>query len=97
MDEGRHNAVPYVRLLPHLRTSTYPVGVADDGGSDVRRVRIDRDLWEAYAEVVGDGGRSTDIKAYVEWRVDNPTTPLPGRRRGPVKRVRKRSTPVDDA
>ncbi len=57
--------------------------------SDIRRVRVDRDLWEEYAEVVGDLGRSADLRAYIEWRVDNPTTPLPGRRRGPVKKVRK--------
>jgi len=59
--------------------------------SDVRRVRIDAETWAAYAEVVGDAGRSADIKAYVEWRLDNPATPLPGRRRGPVKKSRRTS------
>jgi hypothetical protein len=58
-------------------------------GDDIRRVRVSRELWDAFAEVVGDAGRSGDIKAYIEWRVDNPTTPLPGRRRGPVKRTRR--------
>ncbi len=56
--------------------------------SDLRKLSIDKELWDAYAEVVGDGGRSADLRAYIEWRVDNPTTPLPGRRRGPVKKVR---------
>lgn len=56
---------------------------------DLRKLRIDQELWEAYAEVVGNGGRSADLRAYVEWRVDNPSTPLPGRRRGPVKRERR--------
>ncbi len=56
---------------------------------DIRRLRVADDLWAAYTEIVGTGGRSSDLKAYIEWRVDNPTTPLPGRRRGPVKRVRK--------
>lgn len=90
MDEGRHKAVPYVRLLPQLGRQTYAVGVAE-GGSDIRRIRVDTDLWKTYAEIVGDGGRSADLKSYIEWRVDNPTTPLPGRRRGPVKKVRRSS------
>jgi hypothetical protein len=59
-------------------------------GDDLRKIRIDQDTWDAYAEVVGDAGRSGDIKAYIDWRIDNPATPLPGRRRGPVKRVRLR-------
>ena len=58
--------------------------------TDIRRLRVDEELWDAYAEIVGNGGRSADLRAYIEWRVDNPTTPLPGRRRGPVKRVRLR-------
>lgn len=60
------------------------------GESDIRRVRVDGDLWEAYADVVGDGGRSADLREYMRWRVDNPTTPLPGRRLGPAKKVRVR-------
>ena len=66
-------------------------------GSDIRRIRIDDETWEAYAEIVGDGGRSADRRAYIDWRLDNPTAPLPGRRRGPVKRVRERRTPASDA
>jgi hypothetical protein len=61
-----------------------------DPDASVRKVRIRADLWNDYAEVVGDAGRSQDAKSYIEWRIDNPTTPLPGRRRGPVKRVRVR-------
>ena len=57
----------------------------------MRRVRMSDDLWDAYAEIVGDSGRSADLRSYVEWRIDNPTTPLPGRRRGPVKRTRATS------
>ncbi len=56
---------------------------------DLHKLRVDSGLWKEYAEVVGDLGRSADLRAYIEWRVDNPTTPLPGRRRGPVKKVRK--------
>jgi hypothetical protein len=64
------------------------MAVAD---SDIRRIRVDAESWAAYAEIVGDAGRSADIKAYIEWRLDNPTTPLPGKRRGPVKRTRRAS------
>ncbi len=67
--------------------TTYRGDVAE--GSDIRRIRVDAELWAAYEDVVGNYGRSTDIKTYIEWRVDNPTTPLPGKRRGPVKRVRR--------
>jgi hypothetical protein len=56
--------------------------------SDLRKLTIDTELWDAYAEVVGNGGRSADLREYIKWRVDNPTTPLPGRRLGPVKKVR---------
>lgn len=91
MDKGRHKAVPYAHLLPHLSVRPYPDAVGADEGSDVRRVRIDTDLWKAYADVVGNGGRSADIKAYIEWRVDHPDTPLPGKRLGPVKKVRRSS------
>lgn len=61
--------------------------------SDLRRLRVSDELWDAYTEIVGDLGRSGDLRSYIEWRIDNPTTPLPGRRRGPVKRVR----PTTDA
>lgn len=76
-------------MLRQISPAPYAAPVAD--GTDIRRVRVDGELWAAYAEVVGDLGRSADIKRYIEWRVDNPTTPLPGSRRGPVKRVRRTS------
>jgi hypothetical protein len=73
------------------RTDAYAGGVPDS--SDLRRFRLDKETWEAYGELVGDGGRSADLKAYIDWRLDNPTTPLPGKRRGPVKRTRKVAMP----
>lgn len=76
-------------MLPTQKTATYAGEMPDS--SDIRRLRVEQSLWEAYTEIVGDGGRSADLKSYIEWRVDNPTTPLPGRRRGPVKRVRRQS------
>jgi len=65
-------------------------------GDDIRRIRVDTEAWETYAEIVGNGGRAADLRAYIEWRIDNPTTPLPGRRRGPVKRVRKPSSAPEE-
>jgi hypothetical protein len=35
-------------------------------------------LWHDYAKVVGDAGRSADLRRYLEWRTDNPTMQLPG-------------------
>jgi hypothetical protein len=59
---------------------------------NLRRVRIDRQLWDAYGTLVGTRGRSADIRTYMAWRAQNPTTPLPGEWRGPVKRVRARKS-----
>jgi hypothetical protein len=81
--------------LPQPSPRAYPDGMPDS--SDIRRLRVPQDVWDLYTEIVGDGGRSADLKAYIEWRVDNPTTPLPGRRRGPVKRVRKSADAPDKA
>lgn len=94
MDKGRHTTTPYDHLLARMGRHTYPDLVAAET-SDVRRIRVEKALWEAYADVVGNGGRSADIKAYIAWRVDNPDTPLPGRRLGPVKKVRRSSTDAD--
>lgn len=87
MSASRHTTLT-PRSLPRTRPDEYPDRVAGEN-ADVRRLRVDQSLWEAYTEIVGDLGRSADLKSYIEWRVDNPTTPLPGRRRGPVKKIRK--------
>lgn len=58
----------------------------------MRRIRVDPALWDAYARIVGDGGRAADLREYMEWRVEHPGDPLPGRWRGPVRRVRKKAT-----
>ncbi|GIM90346.1 GIY-YIG nuclease family protein [Paractinoplanes toevensis] len=59
------------------------------GYDNIRRLRLLDSVWIEYGTLVGDSGRSADIQAYIEWRLDNPDTPLPGKRRGPVKRTRK--------
>lgn len=78
-------------LLPHERRHPYPRHVATDS-SDIRRFRADDELWDAYTKVIGERQRSADIREYIEWRVENPDTPLPGRWRGPARRSRKRKS-----
>jgi hypothetical protein len=80
-------------LLPTQEIDLYAVAVPDS--SDIRRFRLDKDTWDAYGDLVGDGGRSADLKAYIDWRLDNPTVPLPGKRRGPVKKTRTTRTQPD--
>lgn len=81
----RHGRDLSPQSLPPAEIDAYPDAVADS--SDIRRLRVDDDTWEAYTEIVGERGRSADLKAYINWRIDNPETPLPGRRRGPTKKV----------
>jgi hypothetical protein len=87
----RHENRPSPQLLPPPKIGPYPDVVPDS--SDIRRFRLDQETWDEYGELVGDAGRSADLKAYIEWRLDNPETPLPGKRRGPVKRARKAVMP----
>lgn len=70
--------------LPPEGLPPYAPGVATDG-SDIRRFRADDELWDAYTDVVGERRRSADIRAYMEWRIENPDTPLPGRWRSRPK------------
>jgi hypothetical protein len=62
--------------------------VATDS-SDIRRFRADDELWAAYTAVVGERRRSADLRAYIEWRIEHPDQPLPGRWRGPAVRRQK--------
>lgn len=82
--QARHGRGVSPRLLPPQKIDTYDAGVPDS--SDIRRLRVDDDTWTAYTDIVGERGRSADLKAYIAWRIDNPSTPLPGRRRGPIKK-----------
>jgi hypothetical protein len=82
-------------LLPRQEIDAYDAPVADS--KDIRRLRVEKTLWDAFTEVVGNGGRSAEIKSFLLWRVNNPTTPLPGNKLGPIKKVRKRSDPEEAA
>ena len=75
--------------MPPIKVRPYAGDVPDN---DIRRFRLDIETWKEYGGLVGDAGRSADLKAYIEWRLDNPDTPLPGKRRGPVKKVRPKPT-----
>lgn len=81
-------------MLPRPKIAPYADGVPDN--SDLRKLRVDNETWDLYTEIVGVRGRSADLKAYINWRIDNPSTPLPGRRRGPVKKAGP-PKPSDDA
>lgn len=92
MDTGKHRARPadaWRQPLPSVGSGSYPRLVAPDQ-SDMRRIRVDQAMWDAYAEIVGDGGRAADLREYIAWRIEHPEDPLPGRWRGPVKKVRER-------
>lgn len=52
-------------------------------GTTKRNVRVAPELWEAYARTVGADNRGPDIRAYMQWRINNPDTPLPGQTAGP--------------
>lgn len=97
MDQGRHHSRPphlWRQLLPEQGMDPYPHLVAADE-SDMHRLRAPAALWEAFAAVVGKRSRSADIREYMEWRIENPDTPLPGRWRGPVKRVKGKKTDTE--
>lgn len=45
--------------------------------ADVHRsLRLPLWLWQRYAAVVGDVGRSPDLKRYMAWQIDNPRVVL---------------------
>lgn len=90
--QERHGVRLSAQLLPQPKIDIYSDEMPES--SDIRRLRVEEHLWKAYKEIVGDGGRSADLKAYIEWRIRNPTTPLPGERFGPIKRERQRRTPT---
>lgn len=90
MDAGKHKTRPvdaWRRLLPSGGTDSYPQVVPTDR-TDLHRIRVDREMWEAYAGIVGNGGRAADLREYIAWRIEHPDAPLPGRWRGPVRRTR---------
>ncbi len=66
-------------MLPLIKVDPYAGDVPDS--SDLRRFRLDQETWEAYGELVGNGARSADIKAYIAWWREHPDTPRRGKRR----------------
>jgi hypothetical protein len=43
----------------------------------IQRFRLDADTWHEFGELVGDRYRSSELKAYVEWRLGKPGARLP--------------------
>lgn len=43
---------------------------------DHHSLRAPRWLWQQYAGVVGDIGRTPDLKLFMDWRIDNPQVVL---------------------
>lgn len=52
--------------------------------------RIESTRWDLFAETVGEGDVSADLRRYIWWRVQNPKAPLPGRRLPPMPRRTRR-------
>jgi hypothetical protein len=68
-------------------------GAADPGadGSAPHKIRVHPDIQKPYVHLFQeDGGRvSVDIRTYIAWRVANPSSPLPGKTRPPLKIERR--------
>ncbi len=47
-----------------------------DNFTPQRPIRVDNETWDAYGAAVGERKRSEDLKAYIEWRLRNPTADL---------------------
>jgi hypothetical protein len=57
-------------------------------------LRIESERWELFMDTVGEGNCTADMRRYVWWRVQHPTTRLPGRRLGPLRREKRQPVPA---
>lgn len=72
--------------------ASYPLDMADaTEATDIRRLRVPARVWDAYTDLTGDLGRAQDLRDYIEWRIDHPDTPLPGKKWGPIRRWREKT------
>lgn len=63
------------------------IGPDVDGPHDfLTTLRIETERWELFLDTVPDGDGSARMRAYMWWRVQHPTDPLPGRRVPPLRR-----------
>jgi hypothetical protein len=46
-------------------------------------IRVEDELWEAFATAVGEKNCSSRLRAYIWWRVQNPDAALPGSETAP--------------
>lgn len=51
--------------------------------------RVETARWELFTAAIGDSDYAPWVRRYINWRVQNPAQPLPGRRLGPLRRNRR--------
>lgn len=56
-------------VLASVHRDRYDVAMADNPH---RSLWLPLRLWTQYAEVVGNGGRTADLKIFMDWRIDHP-------------------------
>lgn len=52
--------------------------------------RIEDPRWDLFLEALDKQDYASAIRRYINWRIQNPDQPLPGRRLGPLKRSPRR-------
>lgn len=67
-DPGRAQPDPGAPVLATVHPDLYDGGMADNH----RPLRLPAWRWEQYAEIVGDIGRTPDLKIFMDWQIDNP-------------------------
>lgn len=50
-----------------------------EGHTPLRQLRIPDDEWKPFGALVGDRERTSDVRAYIRWRLRNPDVVLPER------------------
>jgi hypothetical protein len=53
-------------------------------------LRMESERWEMFMDTVGAGECSARLRSYIQWRIEHPDDPLPGRRLGPLRRQARR-------
>jgi hypothetical protein len=53
-------------------------------------LRVEPARWELFLDAIGDVDYSSALRCYINWRIQNPDAPLPGRRVPPFKRSSRR-------
>jgi hypothetical protein len=63
------------------------IGPDIEGPHDfLAKIRTELELWDLFLETVPEDDGAARLRAYIWWRVQNPSAPLPGRRMPPMRR-----------